>query len=93
MKTHRSLWHVIIRVCGSADGAHSKAPAGEARAWVKRGIVVLALTSGGLGAAVLASPAHSSAVHVHAHATAHQPAGTSPGAGNTLSTYSRPWIF
>lgn len=92
--THRSLWHVIIRTCGAAGGAHSKSARGTVRARAKIVILAFALVSGGLGAAALAWPVHgSSAVHTHVHAVTHQPANTSPGAGNTLSTSSRPWIY
>lgn len=72
MKTYRSLWHVIMRTVGSVSSARRESSMGTARSRATRGILVLALALGGLGAAALASQAHGGAGHVHA--SAHQPA-------------------
>jgi hypothetical protein len=72
MKTYRSLWHVIMRTVGSVRSARRDSSMGTARSRGTRGILVLALVLGGLGAAVLASQARSGAGPVHA--SAHQPA-------------------
>lgn len=60
MNSHRSFLHVTMRTSGSAGGAHRIPSTGAVRAWAMRGIVVLALVLGGLGAAASASPGHGS---------------------------------
>lgn len=97
MKTHRSLWHVIMRTGGPVGGAHRKPPAGAVSTRAKRGIVVLTLALGSsLGAAALALPGHGSAVHVHA--STHRPAvGPALSAGTTSTSpgevVRRPWMY
>lgn len=59
MKTHRSLRHVGIRTRGSVRSAPGKPSTGTVRAWVARGIVILALALGSLGAVAAASSGHS----------------------------------
>jgi hypothetical protein len=54
MKNHRSLRHSIMQ----AAGAHRAPSAGIVRRRAMGGILVLGLTLGGLGAAVLALPGH-----------------------------------
>jgi hypothetical protein len=66
------------------------------RAWAARGILVLALVLGSIGAAALASPWHAGAGHVHA--TAHQRAtrlGHSTGTYrmNATQTIMLPWMY
>ena len=96
MKTHRSLWHVRMRTNGAA-GNHRREPSKETvRARAQRGILVLALALGGLGAAALTLPGHGSAGHVPA--STHQPAGSHVHptvAGPTTSTkaLTRPWMW
>jgi hypothetical protein len=68
MKTYRSLWHVIMRTVGSVSSALRESSMGTARSRATRGILVLALLLGGLGAATLAMQAHGGAGHVHASA-------------------------
>ncbi len=96
MKTHRSLWHVIMRAGGPVGSARHEPPRGTVRARATRGILVLALMLGSLGAAGLALPGHGSAGQ--AHAGVHQPAGgliLSAGAYSTssYSAYYRPWMY
>jgi len=69
MKTHRWLRRVIMRTSGWVGSAPREPATGTVRAWATRGILVLALVSGGLGAA---ASGHGSAGHVQA--SAHQPA-------------------
>jgi hypothetical protein len=96
MKTHRWLWHVIMRTGGSVGSALREPSTGTVRAWAARGIVVLALVLGGLGAAASASPGHGSAGHFQA--SAHQPADSpalsaaadSKGSGHIKRL---PWMF
>lgn len=71
MKTYRSLWHVIMRTVGSVSSARRESSMGTARSRATRGILVLALLLGGLGAATLAMQAHGGAGH---HASADKPA-------------------
>jgi hypothetical protein len=54
MMNHRSLRHSIMQ----ASGAHRAPAAGIVRRLAMGGILVLGLTLGGLGAAVLALPGH-----------------------------------
>jgi hypothetical protein len=65
MKTHGSSWPFIMRIGGSVGGAHRATPKRAVRARATRGILVLALMLGGLGAAALALPAHGSASQAH----------------------------
>jgi hypothetical protein len=96
MKTHRSLWHVLMRTDG-AVGSHRREPSkGTVRARAQRGILVLALGLGGLGAAALTLPGHASAGHVHA--STHQPAGrpvvsTATGSTTSVKAVPRPWMY
>jgi len=82
MNTLRSLSHLStqtgrpVAAEGPLGGAHRRTPR-AARAWAIRGIVVLGLLAGGLGAAAAASSGHGSAHHLHAH----------PGA------FSQPWMW
>jgi hypothetical protein len=68
MNSHKSFSHVITRASGSTGGAHRAPSTGAVRAWATRGILVLALALGSLGAATAASPAHGKTGHVHASA-------------------------
>jgi hypothetical protein len=95
MKTHRSLWHVTLRTGGSVGSVRREPSRGTVRARATRGILVLALMLGSLGAAALALPGHGSAGHA---ASAHQPADSlalSAGADSMSSynTYRRPWMY
>lgn len=91
MRTHRSLWHVIMRAGGSVGGAHRKPSAGAVRTRVVRGILVLGLVLGGLSAAALALPGHGSAGA--AHVSSHRPAANLTGVAASNAARSRPWIF
>jgi hypothetical protein len=86
MKTHRSSLHAIMRTGGSVGGIHRAPSKRTVRARAARGILVLALMLGGLGAAVLALPGHGSAGQVHV--SVHQPADS-----HTLSMAFRPWML
>jgi hypothetical protein len=96
MKTHGSLWHIIMRTGGSVGGTHRKPSTGTVRTRAMRGILVLALALGSLGAAVVALPGHGSTGRVPA--SSHQPAD-SPAASagaNSMSSYKavpRPWMY
>jgi hypothetical protein len=61
MKNHRSLRHSILQAGGLAGGAHRARSSGIGRTRAMRGILVLALTLGSLGAVLLALPGHVSA--------------------------------
>ena len=86
MKTHRSSWYATMQTGGSVGGVHRAPSKRTVRARATRGILVLALMLGGLGAAVLALPGHGSAGQVHA--IVHQPAHRA-----VFSAYYRPWML
>jgi hypothetical protein len=94
MKTHRRLWHVTTRTGGSVGSGPGEPLTGTVRAWAARGILVLALVAGSLGAAVSALPGHGSTGHVRA--SAHQPADSLAlsADGASVSHIKRlPWMF
>jgi hypothetical protein len=96
MKTHRRLWHVIMRTSGSVGSASREPSTRTVRARATRGILVLALVLGGLGAAASALPGHVSTGHVQA--SAHQPADSlalSAAAASISSgqTIRLPWMY
>ena len=91
MKTHRSLWHVIMRTGGSIGRTRREPSTRTVRAQVTRGILVLGLALGSLGAA---APALGSTGPVRA--SAYQPASPlAAGAGSmsSCSTSGRPWMY
>ena len=92
MKTHRSLWHVIMRTGGSIGRTRREPSTRTVRAQVTRGILVLGLALGSLGAA---APALGSTGPVRA--SAHQPAASPLAAGagsmSSCSTSGRPWMY
>jgi hypothetical protein len=95
MKTHRWLWHVIMRTSRSVGSAPSEPSTGTVRAWT-RGILILALVLGGLGAAASASPGHGSTGHVQA--SANQPAdslalSTDAESIDSGHTGISPWMY
>jgi hypothetical protein len=67
MNSQRSFSHVITRTSRSAGGAHRAPSPGTVRVWAKRGILVVALVLGSLGAVASASPGHVSTGHVRAN--------------------------
>jgi hypothetical protein len=85
MKTQRSLRHVIMRCGASAYSGRHELPAGTARARVMRGVLVLTLALGGLGAATPALSAHNSAGPARAHSAGH--------AAMDSIIMSRPWMY
>jgi hypothetical protein len=96
MKTHRWLRHVIMRTSGSVGSAPREPSTGTVRAWATRGILVLALVMGSLGAAASALPGHGSADHVQA--SAHQPAASLALSADAVSISSGhpsrlPWMY
>jgi hypothetical protein len=96
MKTQRWLLHAHMQTSGSVGGAHRKRSTGTVRAWEKRGIVVLALLLGSLGAAASASPGNGHEGHVQA--TAHQSADSPAHAADADSTgiiqaNRLPWMY
>lgn len=93
MKNHRSLRHSTMHVARPAGGAHRSPPARIAHTRAVRGILVLALTLGALGAVALSWPRHVSAGHAqvtsqrHAHGSAH------PGGPHLMVTKAKPQPF
>ena len=93
MMNHSSLRHARTQGGRPAAGAHRSPPARFAHTRALRGILVLALTLGGLGAVVLTWPRHVSAGHSqvasqrHAHGPAH------PGAPRLMVTKAKPKPF
>jgi hypothetical protein len=96
MKTHKWLSHVLMRTSGSVGGAHRVPSNGTVRVWATRGILVLALALGSLGAAMSAAQGHGRTGR--AQASAHQSASShafsagtgsiSPGQASRL-----PWMY
>jgi hypothetical protein len=96
MKTQRWLLHAIIRTSGSAGGAHRKRSTGTVRAWEKRGIVVLALLLGSVGATASASSADSHEGHIQtsAHQSADSPAlATDTDSTGIIHANKLPWMY
>jgi hypothetical protein len=85
MKTQRSLRHVIMRCGASAYSGRHELPARTARARVMRGVLVLTLALGGLGAATPALSAHHSPGPARVQSAGH--------ATMDRITTSRPWIY
>jgi hypothetical protein len=59
MNTHRWLAHVVVQTVGSAHSASGRHSAPPARGRVARGILMLALVFGSLGAVMAVSAGHS----------------------------------
>lgn len=93
MKNHRSLRHTMTHGGRPAGGAHRSPTAGIAHTRAVRGILVLALTLGALGAVALSWPRHVSAGHTqvtsqqHAHGPAH------PRGPHLMVTKAKPQPF
>jgi len=83
MKAQRCLWRVAIR----PTGAHGKPAAEKARAWAVRGVLVMAIALGSVGAVIAALAGHGSASHPGTH---------QPGGHNSVSNVhnvSMPWLY
>jgi hypothetical protein len=83
MKAQRCLWRVAIR----PSGAHGRPATETARAWAVRGVLVMALALGSVGAAIAALTGHGHASHPGAH---------QPGGHNSVSnvrSVSMPWMY
>jgi hypothetical protein len=95
MKNHRSLRHGILQAGGPAGGAHRAPSAGITRGRAKRGILVLALSLGSLGAVALALPGHASEgpAQVSAHQRAVSPAHPAGLDAVLSNTTPRPWMW
>jgi hypothetical protein len=80
---------------GSAGGAHRGPSAGIARLRVMRGILVLALTLGGVAAVALAWPGQVSASHARVAVQQRAPGPARPaGLHLTVSKSApRPWMY
>jgi hypothetical protein len=78
MKTHSWLRHVSTRASGSVDSA-PRSP--SARIWATRGILILGLVLGNIGAAVSAASGHVS--------TGHAPASSV----STVNKPAYPWMW
>jgi hypothetical protein len=59
MNAHRWLTHVVMRTMGSVRGASGRHSARPTRARVARGVLMVALVLGSLGAVVAVSAGHS----------------------------------
>ena len=95
MKSHRSFWHVTMRTCGLRS-ARREPSTRTVHVRVVRGILVLALALGSLGAAVVALPGHGSAGRVPAssHHPANSPAApTGANSTNAFQMVPRPWMY
>lgn len=93
MKTHRSLWHVTMRTGGSMGSARREPSTRMVRAQATRGILVLGLALGSLGAA---APALGSTGPIRASAPQLAASTLAAGAGSMSScgtTSSRPWMW
>jgi hypothetical protein len=89
MKNHRWILHVITPA-RTAPGRHAAGPLpADPLIWAARGILVLALVMGGLGAEAAAFPGH----HEAGHANAHHPAGSTRLAVSTNRFIGAAWMY
>ena len=94
MKNHRSLRHSILQAGGLSGGAHRAPSTGIGRIRAMRGILVLALTLGSIGAVLLALPGHVSAGR--GQATRQSASGPDRSAAHHLAlskTTPKAWMF
>jgi hypothetical protein len=93
MTNHSSLRHIKTQGGRTAAGAHRVPSAGIAHTWAVRGILVLAVTLGGLGAVALAWPGHVNAGHaqVSSQQRGHSPAR--PGGLHLMVSKAKPKPF
>ena len=73
MKSHKWLSHAITRVSRPVRNTPGKPSTGRARVWATRGILVMALVLGGVGAVVAALSSHGSVGHVSSVRIMHVP--------------------
>lgn len=94
MGKHRRAPHAVMRVPTAAAEALTQASQNESLGRAARGIAVLALVVGSLGAEAAAASGHGG----HDHVGAAQPVGTSHIGGSYQLTSSggishRPWMY
>jgi len=65
VKNHEWLLHALRRASGSARGAPDKSSTGTARVRATRGILIMALVLGSLGAVAAALSSHGNVGHVN----------------------------
>jgi len=89
MKTHRRILHDVMPTrtvpVQSLAGALRAGPP----SWTARGMLILALALGGLGAGTAVSSGHGSADH----ASSYQPEGNIHLVASASPTAIRPWIY
>jgi hypothetical protein len=87
MKAHRWTQYVARHARTVPDESLAEAPRADSLARTARGMVIMSLVIGGLGAGAAASSGHASADHVNGHQQT----------GNirlmVLKTANRPWIY
>ena len=95
MMNHRSLRHCILQTGGLARGAHRAPSAGIGRSRAKRGILVLTLSLGSLGAAAMTLPGHVSEGPAPASAPQHAVNPAHPAGLDAVLTHitPRPWMW
>jgi len=90
MKAHRWTQHVAKHARTVPAESLAEAPRTDPLARTARGMVILSLVIGGLGAAAAASPGHVSADHANGH---QQTGDIRLMASTVLHTANRPWIY
>ena len=90
MKAHRWIQPVGVHVRTVPAEGLAGAPRTDPLVRTARGMVILALVLGGLGAEAAASPGHVSADHANGH---QQTGNIRLMASATLHIANRPWIY
>ena len=93
MKNHRSLRHSTMHGARPAGGAHRSPPARIAHTRAVRGILVLALTLGALGAVALSWPRPVPAGHTQVTSQQHARGPAHPGGPHLMVTKAKPQPF
>ena len=88
MNTHRRILHDAIPPRTVPVEGLAETPRTDPLDRTARGILILALALGGLGAGAVASPGHGAG-----HAISHQPAGTTRLTASASLTPDRPWMY
>jgi hypothetical protein len=89
MKTHRRVRHIAMHARTVPVGGLPETPRTDPMVRTTRGILILALLLGGLGAEATELSGHGSA----GHASAHQLAGKIRLTASTSHISNRPWIY
>ena len=93
MKNHRSLRHSTMHGARPAGGAHRSPPARIAHTRAMRGILVLALTLGALGAVALSWPRPVPAGQTQVTSQQHTHGPAHPGGPHLMVTKAKPQPF